>query len=65
MISSVSAVKKSGLAKKEIAKQIGQAIAKKARQKGIKKVSFDRGGYPYHGRVKALAEGAKEGGLDF
>ena len=47
------------------AKLIGTAIAQKAVASGIKKVVFDRGGYIYHGRVKALAEGAREGGLNF
>ena len=50
---------------KEAAKQIGIAIAKRAIEKGIKEVVFDRGGYIYHGRVKELAEGAREGGLEF
>ena len=44
---------------------VGSDIAKKAKEKGIKEVYFDRGGYLYHGRVKALAEGAREGGLEF
>ncbi|MGB2762085.1 MAG: 50S ribosomal protein L18 [Minisyncoccales bacterium] len=48
-----------------IANQIGELIAKKAVEKKIKKVVFDRGGYKYHGRVKALADGAKKGGLQF
>ena len=48
-----------------IAYQIGQLIAKKAMEKEIKKVVFDRGGYKYHGRLKAMAEGAREGGLEF
>ena len=47
------------------AKKIGAAIAERALQKGIEEVVFDRGGYIYHGRVKALAEGAREGGLKF
>lgn len=47
------------------AKEVGIRIAKKALQSGITKVVFDRGGYKYHGRVKALAEGAREGGLNF
>ena len=49
----------------EAAKKIGLAIAERAKAAGITKVVFDRGGYLYHGRVKALAEGAREGGLDF
>jgi large subunit ribosomal protein L18 len=40
-------------------------VARRALDKGLKKVVFDRGGYPYHGRVKALADGAREGGLEF
>ena len=43
----------------------GKALAEKAREMGVTKVVFDRGGYVYHGRVKAFAEGAREGGLDF
>jgi len=54
-----------GESKKESAKKIGAAIAKKAVAAGIKSVVFDRGGYQYHGRVKELAEGAREGGLEF
>ena len=49
----------------EAAKRIGQELAERAKKAGIDKVVFDRGGYMYHGRVKALAEGAREGGLDF
>jgi large subunit ribosomal protein L18 len=45
--------------------EVGKALAKLALAKGIKKVVFDRGGWPYHGRIKALAEGAREGGLIF
>lgn len=44
---------------------VGEAIALKAGELGIKKVIFDRNGYIYHGRVKAVAEGAREGGLEF
>ncbi len=44
---------------------VGQRIAQKAREKGIEKVAFDRSGYKYHGRVKALAEAAREAGLKF
>ncbi|WP_058186107.1 50S ribosomal protein L18 [Terracidiphilus gabretensis] len=47
------------------AKEIGKEIAQKAVEKGIKKVVFDRGGYLYHGRIKALADAAREAGLEF
>lgn len=49
----------------EAAREVGRLIGKRALEKGIKKVVFDRGGYKYHGRVKALAEGAREAGLEF
>ena len=49
----------------EAAKKIGSKIAERALAKGIEEVVFDRGGYIYHGRVKALAEAAREGGLNF
>ena len=49
----------------DAAKKIGAVVAERALQKGIEEVVFDRGGYIYHGRVKALAEGAREGGLKF
>lgn len=51
--------------KTEQAKAVGQLIAERAKSAGIETVVFDRGGYLYHGRVKALAEGAREGGLKF
>ncbi|MDL1899436.1 50S ribosomal protein L18 [Anaerolineae bacterium CFX9] len=54
-----------GKSKTEAAKIVGQVVAKRAKDAGISKVVFDRGGYRYHGRVAALAEGAREGGLDF
>jgi len=47
------------------AKEIGKLIAQRAQEKGIKKVVFDRGGYLYHGRIKALADAAREAGLEF
>ncbi len=47
------------------AKEVGKAIAQRAQEKGIKKVVFDRGGYLYHGRIKALAHAAREAGLEF
>jgi|TARA_B100001013_G_C24346593_1_gene338644 large subunit ribosomal protein L18 len=50
---------------KEAATEIGMVLAKRAKQKGIKKVIFDRGRYLYHGRIKALADGARKEGLNF
>ncbi len=47
------------------AKEVGKAIAQRAQEKGIKSVVFDRGGYLYHGRIKALADAAREAGLEF
>ena len=49
----------------DAAKQIGEQIARRALEKGVSEVVFDRGGYMFHGRVKALADGAREGGLKF
>jgi large subunit ribosomal protein L18 len=49
----------------EAAKMVGKLIAERAAEKGIKKVVFDRGGYLYHGRIKALADAAREAGLEF
>ncbi len=57
--------KLAGLNKTEQAKLIGEAIARRAAEKGVKQVVFDRGGYRYHGRVRALAEAAREAGLEF
>ena len=54
-----------GETKKDTAKKVGIAVAKKAVDADIKRVVFDRGGYQYHGRVKELADGAREGGLEF
>jgi large subunit ribosomal protein L18 len=51
--------------KTDDAKIVGETLGKKAREKGIEQVVFDRGGYKYHGRVKALADAAKEAGLKF
>lgn len=49
----------------EVAQKVGEKIAQKAGDKGISTILFDRSGYPYHGKVKALAEGARNGGLKF
>ncbi len=57
--------KMKGLKKSEQAKAVGQAVAERAKGKGITAVVFDRGGFKYIGRVKALADGAREGGLQF
>jgi large subunit ribosomal protein L18 len=51
--------------KKEKSAKVGELIAARAKDKGIEKVVFDRSGYPYHGRIKALADGARKGGLKF
>ncbi len=50
---------------KDAAKQVGSALAAKATEAGIKRVVFDRNGYPYHGRIRDLAEAARQGGLEF
>lgn len=57
--------KAKGMKKSEQAKLVGQTVAERAKSKGIQTVVFDRGGYRYVGRVKALADGAREGGLQF
>jgi large subunit ribosomal protein L18 len=57
--------KMNGLKKIEQARLVGKAVAERAKDKGIEMVVFDRGGFRYTGRVKALADGAREGGLDF
>ena len=53
------------MTKTEVAKEVGKLVAQKAKEAGIEQVVFDRGGYLYHGRVKSLADGAREGGLKF
>jgi len=58
-------LKKKTLSGQEAAGEVGKLIAKKASEKKIESIVFDRGGYKYHGRVKALAEGARKGGLKF
>ncbi len=58
-------IKKKVEGKVALAQEVGKLIAEKAKEKKITSVVFDRGGYKYHGRVKALAEGAREGGLKF
>ena len=57
--------KRGEMNKTEASRAAGKALAEKARELGVTQVVFDRGGYVYHGRVKAFAEGAREGGLDF
>jgi large subunit ribosomal protein L18 len=54
-----------GFTKTEVSRLTGLVLAELAREKGIARVTFDRGGHLYHGRVKALADGAREGGLEF
>jgi large subunit ribosomal protein L18 len=53
------------LAKGPAASEVGKLLAERAKQAGVDRVVFDRGGYKYHGRVKSLADGAREGGLEF
>ena len=71
LVSASTASGKEGKSKKKTggnlasAKEIGKLVAQRAQEKGIKKVVFDRGGYLYHGRIKALADAAREAGLEF
>ena len=58
-------IKENGLSKTDQATKVGELVAERAKDAGVKQVVFDRGSYLYHGRVKALADGAREGGLDF
>lgn len=64
-IANAGNMKEKPIKKLETAKKIGIELAKKAIEKGVKECIFDRAGYKYHGRVKAVAEGAREGGLKF
>jgi large subunit ribosomal protein L18 len=68
-VAAASTLEKDGTPSKswnvDAAKTVGQKIAERALAKGVKQVVFDRGGYIYHGRVKALADAAREGGLEF
>ena len=65
-ISSLSKeIETKGMKKTEVSKAVGKLLAEKAREKGIEKIVFDRNGFIYHGRVKAFADGAREGGLQF
>ena len=64
-LAATSSLKVGGSCNRETAKKVGQEIARLAGEKSLKDVVFDRSGYVYHGRVQALAEGAREGGLNF
>ena len=64
-LASASTLGSNGGAPIERAKKAGEELAKKASQAGVTRCTFDRGGFKYHGRVRALAEGAREGGLEF
>lgn len=59
------ALSKKKTKKTDVAKAVGKHLGELALEKGIKKVSFDRGGYPYHGRIKSFADAAREAGLEF
>jgi large subunit ribosomal protein L18 len=59
------AARVSGKKKVEVAAMVGDLVARRAKEKGVSQVVFDRGGYPFHGRVKALAEAARGAGLEF
>ena len=63
--SRIKDVSSQALSKTEVSEKVGKMLAERAKEHGIEHVVFDRGGYKYHGRVKALAEGAREGGLKF
>lgn len=63
--SSIKSLKTAGGTKTDKSAQVGKMLAEKAKAAGVTSVVFDRNGYPYHGRVKALADGAREGGLIF
>jgi large subunit ribosomal protein L18 len=66
LVSAASAhVTEKGLSKRDQAAKVGELLAQRAKAAGVAKVVFDRGPYLYHGRVKALADGARQGGLDF
>ena len=64
-LATVTSTKVGEVKKSEKSLEVGKQIAVVAKEKGITKVVFDRGGYQYHGRVKAVADGAREGGLEF
>lgn len=64
-VAAASSAKLASGSKTEVASAVGKAIAEAAVEKGVKQVILDRGAYRYHGRVKALADAAREGGLDF
>jgi large subunit ribosomal protein L18 len=57
--------KLTGKKKADVATLVGEAVAQRAKEKGVSRVVFDRGGYPFHGRIKALAEAARKSGLEF